>query len=167
MKRNSFVRLLHYIFQLESRAATAADWTLLTGYVDALRDNEIITKPQARFLLETADRCRRHRITHFEPYQKIPYLKIKSDLEEVLDVEPFLKSCPICDSQPNIFTDDEFWFVMCPECDKHGALTAIVNKLTKKEAADAWNSQTVEDIEHNFPELKEAREKLEKEENHE
>lgn len=66
-----------------------------------------------------------------------------------------LKPCPICGSEPECFYGmGDKWFVMCPECDKHGALTAINNKDTRAEAVEAWNKQTVEDIENEFPELK-------------
>ena len=70
-------------------------------------------------------------------------------------MKQYAKDCPICGARPDIFQDAKGkWFVMCPECDKHGALTAICDKDTAQDAIEAWNKQTVEDIENEFPELK-------------
>ena len=66
-----------------------------------------------------------------------------------------LKDCPMCGARPDIFQGvRDKWFVMCPNCDHHGALTAICDKDTPQDAIEAWNLQTVEDIENEFPVLK-------------
>lgn len=71
-----------------------------------------------------------------------------------------LKPCPLCGSSPEWFREEAkdqkgvYWYgVMCPQCDHHGPLTMIPAKQCAEVAANLWNSQTVEDIERNFPEL--------------
>lgn len=70
-------------------------------------------------------------------------------------MKQYAKDCPICGARPDIFQDAKGkWDVMCPNCDHHGALTAICDKDTAQDAIEAWNKQTVEHIENEFPELK-------------
>ena len=70
-------------------------------------------------------------------------------------MKQYAKDCPICGARPDIFQGvGDKWFVMCPNCDKHGPLIAICDKDTAQDAIEEWNNQTVEDIENEFPELK-------------
>ena len=87
MTKISFNRLLHYIYTLQNRRSVTADLTAFIGYVDALKDNEILDKRQACAVIEIGLRVHRHLLTHCEPYKKIPYNELKTELTKILNIE--------------------------------------------------------------------------------
>ncbi len=87
MTKISFNRLLHYIYTLQNRRTTSSDWVVVVSYVDALKDNEIIDLNMALHVLIVAERVRRHLLTHCEPYKKIPYNELKTELTKILNID--------------------------------------------------------------------------------
>ncbi|MBQ6106702.1 MAG: hypothetical protein IJK97_00715 [Thermoguttaceae bacterium] len=87
MTKISLLRLLHYIYTLQNRRSTGADWNTFQGYIDALKDNGIISPIQYCEVVKRANSCRLHLLTHCEPYEKIPYPEIKSELAKILNIE--------------------------------------------------------------------------------
>ena len=76
-------RLAHYIYMLQSRRATGADMTAVWVYLDALRDNRLITPAAKRQLLALANRAHENLLKHCEPYTKIPWPDIVATIEGI------------------------------------------------------------------------------------
>lgn len=76
-------RLAHYIYTLQNRRATSADISAVWAYLDALRDNNLITPKGKAALLALANRVHENLITHCEPYQKIPWPDIVATIEGI------------------------------------------------------------------------------------
>jgi len=76
-------RLAHYIYMLQSRKATSADISAVWAYLDALRDNCLITQAQKHHLLALANRVHENLLKHHEPYQKIPWPDIVATIEGI------------------------------------------------------------------------------------
>lgn len=79
----SKARLGHYIYQLQSRKATGADWSIVWAYLDALRDNCLISPKGKAALLALANRVHENLLTHCEPYTKIPWPEIVATIEGI------------------------------------------------------------------------------------
>ena len=79
----SKARLGHYIYQLQSRKATGADWSIVWAYLDALKDNRLITDEQKRLLLKLANEVHSNLAKHFEPYEKIPWKVISETIDKI------------------------------------------------------------------------------------
>ena len=76
-------RLAHYIYMLQSRRATSADISAVWAYLDALRDNGLITPKGKAALLALANRVHENLLKHHEPYQKIPWPDIVATSESI------------------------------------------------------------------------------------
>lgn len=76
-------RLAHYIYMLQSRKATGADISSVWAYLDALRDNGLITPKGKAALLALAHRVHANLLTHCEPYTKIPWQTIVETIESI------------------------------------------------------------------------------------
>ncbi|MBR0193368.1 MAG: hypothetical protein IJQ31_15010 [Thermoguttaceae bacterium] len=76
-------RLAHYIYMLQSRKATSADISAVWAYLDALRDNNLITGYQKNALLALANRVHENLLKHCEPYVKIPWPEIVETIERI------------------------------------------------------------------------------------
>lgn len=76
-------RLAHYIYMLQSRRATSADLSAVWAYLDALRDNCLISQEQKHQLLGLANRVHENLLTHCEPYTKIPWQTIVETIESI------------------------------------------------------------------------------------
>ena len=76
-------RLAHYIYMLQSRKATSADISAVWAYLDALRDNFLITQAQKHQILGLANRVHENLLTHCEPYTKIPWQTIVETIEGI------------------------------------------------------------------------------------
>ncbi|MBP5272276.1 MAG: hypothetical protein ILO43_04840 [Clostridia bacterium] len=82
-KAFSHKHLAHYIYQLQSRRATSADLSAVWAYLDALRDNCLISQEQKHQLLGLANRVHENLLTHCEPYTKIPWQAIVETIESI------------------------------------------------------------------------------------
>lgn len=76
-------RLAHYIYMLQSRKATGADISSVWAYLDALRDNRLITPKGKAALLALANRVHENLLKHCEPYTKIPWPDIVATIEGI------------------------------------------------------------------------------------
>ncbi len=76
-------RLAHYIYMLQSRRATSADMSAVWAYLDAMRDNFLITQAQKHHLLALANVVHEVRLKHCEPYTKIPWQTIVVTIESI------------------------------------------------------------------------------------
>lgn len=76
-------RLDHYMYQLQSRKATASDLVAVWAYLEALRDNYLITQAQKDQLFHMANSLHSHKVKHFEPYEKIPWKDIVEKIEKI------------------------------------------------------------------------------------
>lgn len=76
-------RLAHYIYMLQSRRATSADMSAVWAYLDALRDNNLITGYQKNALLALANLVHENLLKHCEPYTKIPWPDIVATIEGI------------------------------------------------------------------------------------
>ena len=82
-KSFSHQRLAHYIYTLQNRRSTAADKEAVWAYLDALRDNCLISTKQKNQLLALANVVHENLLTHCEPYTKIPWQTIVETIESI------------------------------------------------------------------------------------